>query len=194
MSHDTQWPRYEVFQQAREGAPCESVGSVHAPDAEMAMQNARDVFVRRPSTVALWVVPAESILMRTAEELADDPGWRDALPGETGPKETYLVFSKRSQRRSMTFVTHVGEVEATTPLAALDAAMAAFGDADVYVWWIVRARDIRMSAEGESESMFAPAADKTFRLPGEYRTRTMMREVETQTKRGETPGAQGRGG
>ena len=71
-SPDTQWPRYEVFQQSRPGGPYQSVGSVHAPDAEIALQNARDVFVRRPQTVSLWVVPAEQILARTQEELEED--------------------------------------------------------------------------------------------------------------------------
>ena len=58
---DTQWPRYEVFKQDKPGKPHEAVGSVHAPDAEMAMLNARNVFVRRPSAVSLWVVAADVI-------------------------------------------------------------------------------------------------------------------------------------
>src|SRR5690606_36949825 len=77
---DTQWPRFEVFQQVRPDTPFHNVGSVHAPDAELALQNARDVFVRRPQTVTLWVVPADRILMKTREELAAEPGWRDEIP------------------------------------------------------------------------------------------------------------------
>ena len=44
---DTQWPLWEVFVQANPGIPHKHVGSVHAVDAEMAMQNARDVYTRR---------------------------------------------------------------------------------------------------------------------------------------------------
>jgi len=66
-----QWPLWEVFTQAKTGAPHEHAGSVHAPDAEMAMQNARDVYARRGEAVSLWVVPA-------AEITASSPG--DAGP------------------------------------------------------------------------------------------------------------------
>ena len=36
-----QWPLWEVFTQPPGGKPHEHAGSVHAPDAEVAMQNAR---------------------------------------------------------------------------------------------------------------------------------------------------------
>lgn len=58
---DTQWPLWEVFTQADNGAPFEHAGSVHAPDPEMALQNARDVYTRRNEAVNLWVVPSEAI-------------------------------------------------------------------------------------------------------------------------------------
>jgi ring-1,2-phenylacetyl-CoA epoxidase subunit PaaB len=70
---DTQWPRFIVFQQAKVDAPHQYAGSVHAPDAEMALMNARDVFVRRPTCVSLWVVPSTAVFSRTAEELAEKP-------------------------------------------------------------------------------------------------------------------------
>ncbi len=65
---------YEVFKQDRPDGPFRNVGSVHAPDAELALVNARDVFARRPSCVALWVVPDDAILRRTAEELTREKG------------------------------------------------------------------------------------------------------------------------
>ena len=40
---DGQWPVWEVFTQSAEGAPHEHAGSVHATDAEHALQTARDV-------------------------------------------------------------------------------------------------------------------------------------------------------
>jgi len=43
---DTQWTPWEVFIQPKTGAPHEYTGSVHATDAEMALQNARDVYAR----------------------------------------------------------------------------------------------------------------------------------------------------
>jgi ring-1,2-phenylacetyl-CoA epoxidase subunit PaaB len=67
---DTQWPRFEVFLQDREGSAHQDVGSVHAPDIDLALMNARDVFARRPRCTSLWVVPAEAITTRTQQELA----------------------------------------------------------------------------------------------------------------------------
>jgi ring-1,2-phenylacetyl-CoA epoxidase subunit PaaB len=67
----TQWPLWEVFTQAGKGAPHEHAGSVHATDAEHAMQNARDVYCRRGEAVSLWVVPASAIVA--------------SVPGDAGP-------------------------------------------------------------------------------------------------------------
>lgn len=59
---DTQWPLWEVFVQEGGGAPHEHAGSVHATDAEHAMQNARDVYARRGKVVSIWVVPTDAIV------------------------------------------------------------------------------------------------------------------------------------
>ncbi len=37
------------------------VGSLHAPDAEMAINNARDVYTRRNEGVSIWVVKSADI-------------------------------------------------------------------------------------------------------------------------------------
>ncbi len=68
---DTQWNRYQVFVQESEGKPHLDYGSVHAPDPELALLNARDVFARRPDCVSMWIVPAEAIHVLTAENLRD---------------------------------------------------------------------------------------------------------------------------
>lgn len=70
------WPVWEVFVQTKSGAPHEHAGNVHAPDAEMALQNARDVYARRGKACSLWVVPSVEI---TASSPVDqgpffDPG------------------------------------------------------------------------------------------------------------------------
>ena len=36
-------------------------GSLHAPDAEFALRNARDVYTRRGEGTSVWVVPADAI-------------------------------------------------------------------------------------------------------------------------------------
>jgi ring-1,2-phenylacetyl-CoA epoxidase subunit PaaB len=58
---DTQWETYEVFHQSKRGDPHEYVGSVHAPDPQMALQLARDQFARRLKCVSLWVVRTRDI-------------------------------------------------------------------------------------------------------------------------------------
>jgi ring-1,2-phenylacetyl-CoA epoxidase subunit PaaB len=68
-SDDTQWPSWEVFTQKKSGAPHEHAGNVHAPDAEMALQNARDVYSRRNEAISIWVVPSESITASTPEDV-----------------------------------------------------------------------------------------------------------------------------
>jgi ring-1,2-phenylacetyl-CoA epoxidase subunit PaaB len=38
------------------------VGSVHAPDAELALRHARDTYTRRQEGVSLWVIPSAAIV------------------------------------------------------------------------------------------------------------------------------------
>lgn len=166
---DTQWPRYEVFKQDNPRKPHEAVGSVHAPDDELALQNARDVFVRRPSAVSLWVVPAESILMVTREELAENPGWLFRT-GNEGAVRPFHLFTKTSQRRSMTFVHHAGQIEATSPERALQQATEGgeFDAPNVWVWWVVPDDEIIRSDDDDIDTLFAPALDKTYRQQTHY--------------------------
>jgi phenylacetate-CoA oxygenase PaaH subunit len=175
---DTQWPRYEVFEQEQPDQPHRNTGAVHAPDPELALQNARDVFVRRPEAASLWVVPENQIYAWTREALAADPGWQSetvVLARTTAP---YEVFQKQSQRQSETFVTHAGTVEARSPTEALRAALARFDDAAVAVWWLVPASAIRRSQPADAASMFEPARSKLYRRPNEYHVGELMRAAD----------------
>lgn len=85
---DTQWETYEVFHQSKRGEPHEHVGSVHAPDPEMALQMARDQFARRLQCVSIWVVRTSQVTMsdyrdetffaRTTDKSYRDPKAFDA--------------------------------------------------------------------------------------------------------------------
>ena len=55
------WPMWEVFVRARRGISHVHIGSLHAPDARTALQNARDVYTRRGEGVSVWVVPSTEI-------------------------------------------------------------------------------------------------------------------------------------
>ena len=62
------WPLWEVFVRSRRGLNHQHVGSLHAPDAAMALRNARDVYTRRSEGVSLWVVPAAAIVASSPDE------------------------------------------------------------------------------------------------------------------------------
>jgi len=53
---------YEVFLRAKAGLSHKHVGSVHATDAQMAMQNARDLYTRREEGESIWVVDSTQIV------------------------------------------------------------------------------------------------------------------------------------
>jgi ring-1,2-phenylacetyl-CoA epoxidase subunit PaaB len=67
-STDTQWPIWEVFVREEDGKPHVHAGSVHAPDEEMALQNARDVYSRRSEAISIWVARSEAFSASTPQD------------------------------------------------------------------------------------------------------------------------------
>lgn len=63
------WPLWEIFVRSRQGLSHKHVGSLHAADAEMAIQNARDVYTRRMEGVSIWVVPSTSISASSPDDM-----------------------------------------------------------------------------------------------------------------------------
>lgn len=74
----TNWPLWEVFIRSKNGLQHRHVGSLHAPDATTAIENARDVYTRRMEGTSIWVIPS-------AEITASDPQYKSELfdPAET---------------------------------------------------------------------------------------------------------------
>ena len=64
----TEWPLWEIFIRGRHGMSHRHVGSLHAPDAEMAIKNARDVYTRRNEGVSIWAVRASDIAASSPSE------------------------------------------------------------------------------------------------------------------------------
>lgn len=60
-----EWPLWEIFVRGKHGLNHRHVGSLHAPDAAMAINNARDVYTRRNEGVSIWAVPSSSIVAST---------------------------------------------------------------------------------------------------------------------------------
>ena len=67
-----EFPLWEVFIRSQHGLAHKHVGSLRASDAEMAINNARDVYTRRNEGVSFWVVPSASIV-------ASNPGDKGPL-------------------------------------------------------------------------------------------------------------------
>lgn len=66
-----EWPLWEVFIRGHYGMAHRHVGSLHAVDAETAINSARDVYTRRNEGISIWVVESRHISASN--------------PGEKGP-------------------------------------------------------------------------------------------------------------
>jgi ring-1,2-phenylacetyl-CoA epoxidase subunit PaaB len=81
---DTEWPVWEVFQQEKRGEHHQHVGSLHAPDADLALVLAKESYARRGLCVNLWVVRADHVFAtdyadadvfeHTTDKLYREPG------------------------------------------------------------------------------------------------------------------------
>ncbi|WP_203135394.1 1,2-phenylacetyl-CoA epoxidase subunit PaaB [Microbacterium sp. JZ31] len=85
------WPLWEVFVRANRGLSHVHVGSLHAPDEQMALRNARDLYTRRGEGVSIWVVPAAAIT-------TSDPDAKGAFfESPTGKNYRHAVYYTRAE-------------------------------------------------------------------------------------------------
>ena len=63
-----EWPLWEVFIRSKQGLDHKHVGSLHAADAQMAIENARDVYTRRQEGISIWVVESKYIHASNPDE------------------------------------------------------------------------------------------------------------------------------
>jgi ring-1,2-phenylacetyl-CoA epoxidase subunit PaaB len=66
----SEWPLWEVFIRSKQGLEHKHCGSLHASDAQHALQMARDVYTRRQEGVSIWVMRSSDI---TASDPSDKP-------------------------------------------------------------------------------------------------------------------------
>jgi ring-1,2-phenylacetyl-CoA epoxidase subunit PaaB len=62
------WPLWEVFIRSKQGLDHKHAGSLHAADAQMAIENARDVYTRRNEGISIWVVESKYIHASNPED------------------------------------------------------------------------------------------------------------------------------
>ena len=89
-----EWPLWEVFVRSRAGLDHKHCGSLHAANAAMAIQLARDVYTRRLEGSSVWVV-------KSADITASDPG----------DKDMYFDPAEDKVYRHPTFYTLPSEVD-----------------------------------------------------------------------------------
>ncbi|WP_353650979.1 1,2-phenylacetyl-CoA epoxidase subunit PaaB [Nakamurella sp. A5-74] len=65
---EREWPLWEVFVRPNRGLSHVHAGSLHAPDTEIALQNARDLYTRRGEGVSIWVVASTDIHASSPDE------------------------------------------------------------------------------------------------------------------------------
>lgn len=65
------WPLWEVFIRSKSGLDHRHCGSLHAADAKMAIENARDVYTRRQEGVSIWVVPSAQITASDPDQASE---------------------------------------------------------------------------------------------------------------------------
>jgi len=97
---DTQWKVFEVFHQQSRGEPHVHVGSIHAPDAEVALILAKEQYGRRQACANFWVVPTDAIKATPYEDSdmfdhGTDKSYREAFGYETTKRRQKAQTTKR---------------------------------------------------------------------------------------------------
>jgi ring-1,2-phenylacetyl-CoA epoxidase subunit PaaB len=167
---DTQWPVYQVFERPSRNGPMQAAGSVHAADPEMALQSARDVFGRRPTSVDLWVVPRSVIYSKTRQELEGLSPAPDERPGE----ETYCVFRKTAAGVDY---EEAKSVRASSAEAAMARAVAQAADREIHAWWVFPAAAIISHAAASGAPSLKPQPNKWFRDQKSFPVLNLLREL-----------------
>ena len=67
-SGGTEWPLWEIFIRSKQGLDHKHAGSLHAADAQMAIENARDVYTRRMEGISIWAVESKYIHASNPDE------------------------------------------------------------------------------------------------------------------------------
>ena len=89
MSSRNLMPLFEVFVRSRRGLDHIHVGSLHAHDAEQAMEYARDTYIRRGEGASIWVVESKHI---HASQESDAEAFYDPMDDKPYRHATYYTM------------------------------------------------------------------------------------------------------
>jgi ring-1,2-phenylacetyl-CoA epoxidase subunit PaaB len=90
-SEGREWPLWEVFVRSKSGLDHKHCGSLHASDAKMAIQMARDVYTRRQEGTSVWVVRSDHIV---ASDPADKAMYFDPAEDKVYRHPTFYALPK----------------------------------------------------------------------------------------------------
>ena len=93
-----EWPLWEVFVRSKSGLDHKHCGSLHAADAQMAIQLARDVYTRRLEGCSVWVVRSDQIV---ASDPADKGMYFDPMEDKVYRHPTFYKLPSRSRPHVM---------------------------------------------------------------------------------------------
>ena len=68
MNEKPETELFEVFIRTRGGSAHRHAGSLNAPDPQLALQYARDLYTRRNEGISLWVIPSAQITASDPQE------------------------------------------------------------------------------------------------------------------------------
>jgi ring-1,2-phenylacetyl-CoA epoxidase subunit PaaB len=170
-----QWPVYQVFERPAPDKALRAGGSVHAVDAETALDNAWAVYGRRPTGVSLSVVPRSEILAKTCEEfetVTSTP--RPAANTE----QSYFVFRRTGAKL---IYEEAKPVVAGSPEQAMALAIAAARDS--FAIWVFPSAEMTSSSNVPADCPSAPQSHKWFRDHKSFPVFAMMREIRADESR-----------
>lgn len=152
---------YEVFHQRKEGQPMTYVGPVHAAGLEVAFLFGKEQYSRRFACTGLWVCATRDVLVTAyTDEAVSVYGTLAELPVPTGAGEAYEIFHLKKRGKGH---VHAGTVPGESPLDALAAARAQFGEVTPCVnVWVVPAAAFLRSAD-EDRDIWATVTEKKYR-------------------------------
>lgn len=162
-----QFETYQAFIQTKEGKPFEHVGTVHAPNEEMAFLFAKEQFSRRGTFChALCVVKTELLQVSKFTDNAQDvyDTFEGSYSGDTS--ESFEVFHllKRGKNHK-----YIGNVQAKDFEDGLLAAKETYPrDKPVFNVWITKSENILMSDE-EDADIWDTLKEKKYRDAMDYR-------------------------
>jgi ring-1,2-phenylacetyl-CoA epoxidase subunit PaaB len=152
---------FEVFHQRKEGQAFTYVGPVHAATPDVAFLFGKEQYSRRFPCTGMWVCATRDVLHTAyTDEAVSLYSTLSDLPLPTGAGEAYEIFHLKKRGKGH---VHAGTVVAASPLDALAAAKAQFGEVVPCVnVWVIRGADL-LRSEDDDKDIWATVTDKKYR-------------------------------